>query len=251
MVECPGKPHLAEATYPTTQSCLRTHPCLRVWLEFQISPLVTPVEAFERHSLRPQDFPFPLKKMKWNSRSETHRTEFLWSMCSCSFYFLSLPDVKSVEAGAYWACKGHFQPGFSFCPSSLPKHITHICSSNQSSFIHLQSWRTHRIFRMWGVVRTILYPIMIKECHTELFLYSHCYNSLATSLTSLLSFLVFPGSSPHGSELFLEPCQAPHLPTQNLWCLPIALGVKSKQPAMSYKAKHNQPQVLLRSHFPP
>ena len=109
----------------------------------------------------------------------------------------------------------------------------------------------HRIFRMWGVVRTILYPIMIKECHTELFLYSHCYNSLATSLTSLLSFLVFPGSSPHGSELFLEPCQAPHLPTQNLWCLPIALGVKSKQPAMSYKAKHNQPQVLLRSHFPP
>ena len=54
----------------------------------------------------------------------------------------------------------------------------------------------HRIFQMRGVVRTILYPTMIKEYHTELFLHCRCYNSLATSLASLLSFLVFPGSSP-------------------------------------------------------
>ena len=52
---------------------------------------------------------------------------------------------------------------------------------------------------------------MLKEYHTELFLQCHCYNSLTTLLASLLPFLVFPGSSPQESELFLAPCQATYL----------------------------------------
>ena len=41
------------------------------------------------------------------------------------------------------AFKVHFQPGFTFCPGSLPTLVTHICSSIQSRFTHPQSWRTH------------------------------------------------------------------------------------------------------------
>ena len=48
------------------------------------------------------------------------------------------------------AFKVHFQPGFSFCPGSLPKLVTHICSSIQSRFTHPQSWRTQSISNVRG-----------------------------------------------------------------------------------------------------
>lgn len=93
-------------------------------LEFQTSSLVTPEGGTDRHSLSPQEFPFPLKKEKWNSKQGPCRRGFSCRMYLCSFCFLSSLGITAAEVHAFWKLKGACSPGLSFCPTPFSMRPT-------------------------------------------------------------------------------------------------------------------------------
>lgn len=95
---------------------------------------------------------------------------------------------------------------------------------------------------MGKLVKTLLYPVMTKEWHAEVFLHLLSLLQFFSQFTGL--FTVTPGllrfTFIQESEILLEAARPHCSPTQNLRWFPIALGVKSKVLAVAYKAIYSQ-----------
>lgn len=140
---------------------------------------------------------FALITSAWNThtpdRSGTHEREFFWRM----FLFFPLPVPAWCQIS--WD-KGNQrrQRALSAWLLFLPKffkHITEVYSSCQSSFIHMAHPKCGGCWGQYCIQLWQRSPIL-----NYFFTYCQCYNSLVTSLVSLLLFLVSPGSSPYESQ---------------------------------------------------